>query len=122
MAMRNEGILQKTFYAGADVAANRIVKAGADNTKVIVGAAATDKVLGVSDNLGAESGETLDVILDGIALVKAGGSISMGDLVASDGTGQAVATTTATHRYIGVAMEDASSGDLIGVRIAPGLI
>lgn len=122
MAMRNEGILQKTFYAGADVAANRIVKPGADNTKVIVGAAATDKVIGVSDNLGAASGETLDVILDGIALVKAGGSISMGDLVASDGTGQAVATTTATHRYIGVAMEDAASGDLIGVRIAPGLI
>lgn len=122
MGMRSEGTLQKTFYAGAAVAANRIVKPGADNTKVVVGAAATDKVIGVSDNLGAASGETLDVILDGIALVKAGGTIAMGDLVASDATGQGVATTTATHRWIGVAMEDAVSGDLFGVRIAPGLI
>lgn len=122
MAMRNEGTLQKTFYAGATLAANRIVKPGADNTKVVVGAAATDKVIGVSDNLGGASGDTIDVILDGIALVKAGGSVAMGDLIASDSTGQGVATTTATHRYIGVAMEDAASGDLFGVRIAPGLI
>jgi hypothetical protein len=122
MSIRTEGTLQKTFYAGAAVAANRIVIPGADNTKVIVGAAATDKSVGVSDNVGAALGETLDVILDGIALVKAGGSIAMGDLVTSDSTGQGVATTTATHRYIGVAMEDAASGDLFGVRIAPGLI
>lgn len=122
MAMRNEGTLQKTFYAGATVAANRIVKAGADVTKVIVGAAATDKSIGISDNLGASSGDTLDVILDGIALVKAGGTIGMGDIITSDGTGQGIATTTAGNRYIGIAMEDASSGDLFGVRIAPGLI
>lgn len=122
MAIRNEGTIQKTFYAGATVAANRIVKPGADNTKVIVGAAATDKIIGVSDSLGAASGETLDVILDGVALVKAGGSVSMGDLITSDSTGQGVATTTAANRYIGVALEDAASGDLFGVRIAPGLI
>lgn len=122
MAMRNEGTLQKTFYAGATVAANRIVKPGADNTKVVVGAAATDKLIGVSDSLGGATGEPIDVILDGIALVKAGGSIAMGDLVTSDASGQGVATTTAANRYIGVAMEDAASGDLFGVRIAPGLI
>lgn len=122
MAMRNEGTLQKTFYAGAAVAANRIVKPGADNTKVVVGAASTNKLVGISDNLGAASGDTLDVILDGIALVKAGGTVAMGDLITSDGTGQGVATTTAADRYIGIAMEDAVSGDLFGVRIAPGLI
>lgn len=122
MAMRNEGTLQKTFYAGATVAANRIVKPGADNTKVVVGAAATDKLIGVSDNLGAASGETLDVILDGIALVKAGGTVAMGDLITSDATGQGVATTTASNRIIGVAMEDAVSGDLFGVRLSPGSV
>lgn len=122
MAIRTEGTLQKTFYAGATVAANRIVKPGADNTKVVVGAAATDKLIGISDNLGAASGETLDVILDGIALVKAGGNIAMGDLITSDATGQAVVTTTASNRVIGVAMEDGVSGDLVGVRIAPGSV
>lgn len=122
MPMRNEGLLQKTFICGAAVAANRIVKFGADKTKVIVGAAATDKAIGVSDNIGGATDDTIDVILDGIALVKLGGTVAFGDLVASDGTGQGVATTTATHRYIGVAMEDGVSGDVIGVRLAPGLI
>jgi hypothetical protein len=122
MAMRNEGTLQKTFYAGATVAANRIVKPGADNTKVVVGAAATDKLIGVSDSIGGATGDTIDVILDGIALVKAGGTVAMGDLITSDGTGQAIATTTASNRVIGVAMEDGVSGDLIGVRICPGSV
>ena len=122
MAIRNEGTLQKTYYAGATVNASRIVKPGADNTKVVQGAAATDKLIGVSDSIGGASGETIDVILDGIALVKAGGSIAMGDLITSDSTGQGVATTTASNRIIGVAMEDAASGDLFGVRIAPGSV
>jgi hypothetical protein len=122
MAMRMEGGLQKTFYAGAAVAANRIVKPGADDTKVVQGAAATDKLIGVSDNLGGASGDTIDVILDGVALVKAGGTIAFGDLITSDATGQGVVTTTASNRVIGVAMEAAVSGDLFGVRIAPGSV
>jgi Uncharacterized conserved protein (DUF2190) len=122
MAMRNEGTLQKTFYAGAAVAANRIVKPGADDTKVVVGAAATDKLVGISDNIGGAINEPIDVILDGIALVKLGGTVAFGDLITSDATGQGVATTTAANRYIGHAMEGGVSGDLIGVRIAPGLI
>ena len=122
MTHRTEGLLQKTFFCGAAVAANRIVKAGADNTKVVVGAAATDKLIGVSDNIGGATGESIDVILDGIAVVKLGGTVAMGDLVTSDGTGQGVATTAATNRYIGFAMEDGVIGDLIGVRLAPGLI
>lgn len=122
MAIRSEGTLQKTYFCGAAVAANRIVKVGADDTKVVVGAAATDKIFGVSDNIGGASGESIDVILDGIALVKAGGTIAFGDLVTSDGTGQGIATTTAGNRWIGVAMEGGVSGDLVGVRIAPGLI
>jgi len=121
MASRNEG-LQKTYYAGAAIAASRIVKGGADETKVVVGAAATDKLIGIGDSLGSASGETLDVIIDGIALVKAGGTIAVGDIITSDGTGQALATTTAGNRYIGIAIDPGVSGDLIGVRIAPGLI
>lgn len=121
MAMRNEG-LQKTYYAGAAVAAYRIVKPGADDTKVVVGAAATDKLIGVSDSIGAASGETFDVILDGIALVSAGGVVAAGDHVTANATGQAIATTTAGNRVIGVAMDSGVLNDLIGVRIVPFLI
>lgn len=123
MAMRNEGSLQKTFYADAAINANRIVKPGASDTQVVQGAAATDKLIGISDNLGQTVvGDTLDVILDGIALVKAGGTIAFGDLITSDATGQAVVTTTASNRIIGVAMEAGVVGDLVGVRIAPGSV
>jgi hypothetical protein len=75
MAMRNEG-LQKTFLSAAATAANRILKIGADNNHMIVATAATDKLMAVSDNLGADAAEEpFDVILDGVALVKAGGAI-----------------------------------------------
>lgn len=122
MPLRNEG-LTKTFLAGATVAANRIVKFGADKLHVIQGAAATDKLIGVSDNIGATAAEeSFDVILDGIALVKCGGVVAIGDLVTSDATGQALATTAATNRWIGMAMEDGVAGDLIGIRLSPGLV
>jgi hypothetical protein len=122
MAIRTEGLLQKTFVAGAAVSPYRIVKPGATDANVVQGAAATDKLIGVGDSLGASSGETFDVILDGIALVKAGGTIAFGDPITSDATGQAVASTTQGNRVVGYAMESAVAGDLVGVRIAPSTL
>lgn len=119
--MRNEG-LQKTLIAGAAVTGRRIVKFGATALNAVVGAAATDKLIGVSDTLGADSGEAFDVILDGIAEVTYGATVAAGDLLTSDSTGRAIATTTATHRIIGVAMLDGVVGDIGSVRIAPSLI
>ncbi|MCQ9378813.1 DUF2190 family protein [Methyloversatilis sp. XJ19-49] len=119
--MRNEG-LQKTLIAGAAVNPNRIVKFGSADTQAVQAAAATDKSMGVSDNLGAASGETFDVIVDGIALVKYGGNVAAGDLLTSDANGQAIATTTASNRVIGIAMLSGVSGDIGSVRIAPGSV
>lgn len=118
MSYRQEG-LQKTMYAGAAVAKNRIVKFdGTTAETVIQGAAATDLLIGVSDNIGAASGETLDVILDGIALVVLGGNVTQGGPVTSDADGKGVAAApaaTASNRIIGYAMEGGVSGDIIGV-------
>lgn len=119
--MRNEG-LQKTLIAGAAVNPNRIVKFGAADNQAIQAAAATDKMFGVSDNLGAASGETFDVIVDGIALVKYGGNVAVGDLLTSDANGQAIATTTASNRMIGVAMDSGVSGDIGSVLLSPGSV
>lgn len=119
--MRNEG-LQKTLIAGADVNPNRIVKFGAADNLAIQAAAATDKIFSVSDNLGAKSGETFDVIVDGIALVKYGGNVAVGDLLTSDANGQAIATTTASNRVIGVAMVSGVSGDIGSVLVSPGSV
>ncbi len=120
--MRNEG-LQKTLLAGAAILKNRIVKFGADDKHVIQGAAATDKLVGVADNLGADAAEDpMDVIVDGIALVTYGGTVAAGDMLTSDSTGRAITTTTAANRVIGIAMLDGVVGDIGSVRIAPHLI
>lgn len=122
--MRNEG-LQKTLIAGAAVAKNRIVKFGASDTAAVQAAAATDLLIGVSDNLGASSGEPFDVIIDGIALVQYGGNVTRGDLLTSDADGKAIAAApaaTASARVIGVAMVSGVSGDIGSVRIAPSSV
>lgn len=122
--MRNEG-LQKTLIAGAAVAKNRIVKFGSDDSTAIQASAATDKSIGVSDNLGAASGDTFDVIIDGIALVEYGGNVTRGDMLTADSNGKAVAaapTATNSVRVIGVAMASGVSGDIGSVRIAPGAV
>ena len=118
--MRQEG-LTKTMLTVSAVAANRIVRFSAENTAVAA-SAATDKLVGISDNVGGDANDTVDVILDGIALVKLGGTVAFGDLVTSDATGQGVATTTAGNRVIGVAMQGGVTGDLIGVKLSPHLI
>lgn len=122
--MRNEG-LQKTLIAGAAVAKNRIVKFGSADTAAVQAAAAADFLIGVSDNLGAASGEPFDVIMDGIALVEYGGNVTRGALLTADADGKAVTAApaaTATARVIGVAMVSGVSGDIGSVRIAPGAV
>jgi prophage tail gpP-like protein len=123
--MRNEGLV-KTMIAGAAVAAHRLVKFdGTTAAQVIQATAASSVTIGVSD-LGADAAaDMLDVIIDGIATVEAGGTIAQGDPVTSDANGKAVVAApaaTVTARIIGFAMEGAVSGDLFGVRIAPGYV
>jgi hypothetical protein len=122
--MRNEG-LQKTLIAGGTVAANRIVKFGSSDTAVVQAAAATDLLIGVSDNLGAASGEPLDIIMDGIAFVVYGGNVTRGQLLTADSDGKAVAAAPAaegSNRIIGVAMLSGVSGDIGSVLISQGSV
>lgn len=54
--------------------------------------------------------------------VKAGGSISAGDKITSDGSGKGIATTTDTNHYAGTAWENAASGDEFIMEVAPGMV
>lgn len=122
--MRNEGIA-KTYYAGAAVAAHRIVKHGADELHAVQGAAATDKIIGVSD-LGADAAEeSMDVFHSGIVLVVYGGTVAAGDLLTSDAGGKAVVAApaaTVSNRIVGVAMQAGVSGDIGSVNIQLGSV
>jgi len=101
--MRTEG-LAKAFTAGGAIPARTIVKPHTTAGEVVVGAAGTDKLIGVSTDVDAASGDRVDVFLSGIAEVIYGGTVAAGDLLTSDASGHAVATTTANDRVIGVAL------------------
>lgn len=122
MTLRNQG-LTKAFLAGAAISANRFLKFGSDDRTVIQGAAATDSIIGVSDDVGCASGERLDVVLTEIATVEFGGTVTRGGLVISDSTGKAIAATASAGsnvRTAGIALASAVSGDKAPVLLVPG--
>ncbi len=117
--------LTKNYNAGGAIAARTLVKFGADSKTVVAAAAATDAIIGVSTDIAVVGGEPSDVIHEGIALVKAGGAITRGQLLTSDANGQAVAAAPAAganNRVVGVALQDAVAGDLLDVLIDLGSI
>lgn len=123
--MTSQPAFHRTLKAGGTIAKWRIVKFGADDDHVIQGAAATDSLIGVVDLPGdptvtAAAEDRVDVVRGGEVDVKAGGTITRGDLVTSDASGQAVTaapSTGANNRILGVAMKSAVSGDVIPVLI-----
>jgi hypothetical protein len=122
MTLRNQGIA-KAFVAGAAIAPNRFIKFGADDRTVIQAAAATDSIIGVSDDVGCASGERIDVILTDIATVEYGGTVTRGGLLISDSSGRAIAAAASAGsnaRIGGVAFASAVSGDKGPVLISLG--
>lgn len=106
-------LLTKTYTADGEVPQHRIVKATATG-KVAVASAPTNALYGVSDELGADAGERVDVVVIGMADVEYGGPIAAGDQLTSDATGRAVKAGAAgqTHRVIGTACVAGVTGDI----------
>ncbi len=127
--MNNPGLIKK-FKAGATIAKNRIVKFGADDNHVIQGAAVSDSLIGVVDFPGPLSDtvlveEGVDVVLNGVAEIKLGGTVVRGGPLTSDATGQGVAAAPGAgvnNRIVGFAMASGVTGDIIGVLLNPSTI
>lgn len=111
-----------SFIAAAAIAAHRIVVFGNDDSTVVTASAATDSLIGISD-LGADAaGDRLDIIMDDIAEVEYGGTITRGDPITSDANGKAITATVAGSRIIGFAMVSGVTGDIGSINIAPSKI
>lgn len=108
--------------AEAAVEAYRIVKPGATVGGVVKASAATDKIIGTSDELDHITGEMVDVAVGPVPFVRLGGTVAAGDMLTSDANGKAIATTTAGNRYIGFAEAAGVVDDVIPYHRAPGLI
>lgn len=120
--MSNPALL-KSFSAGGAITAYRIVKFSAAET-VVLAAASTDALIGVTNEVAAASGERQDVVLEGIAFVEAGAAVALGALVTADASGRGITAAPAAGsnaRLIGTALDAASAaGDVIRVLLSPG--
>jgi uncharacterized protein DUF2190 len=119
--MANNG-LTKSYTAEGAISANRIVKVGAADWGVLQAAAVGDKSIGVSTEIDAASGERVDVVHEGIADLKLGGTVARGDLLTSDASGQGVTAAPAggtNNRIVGMALVSGVSGDVIPVLVNP---
>ena len=124
--MANIG-LTKNYTAEAAILANRIVKAGAADYAVLqaAGATAADKSIGISTEIDSAIGERVDVVHEGIAELKLGGTVARGDPLTSDATGRGVAAAPGAgvnNRVIGFALISGVVDDLIPVLINPHMM
>lgn len=117
--------LAKGFKAEAAIAAFTIVKMGSADGQVLAAAAVSDKLMGITSDVGPAINERCDVILSGIADVLYGGTVARGDLLTSDASGRA--TTAApgagtNNRIIGIALLSGVVGDVGQCYIAQSMM
>lgn len=110
----------RAYSAAAAIPPRRFVKFSADLT-VTLATAATDDIIGVTTDVGAEAaGDLVDVIRSGPALVEFGGNVARGKEVVSDATGRAVLANPAAGtvcRVGGIAEKTQVAGDIALVEI-----
>ena len=117
--------LIRNFKAEAAVPAFTVVKSGAADGQVLAGAAASDKLIGISTDIAAAINERCDVILSGAADTLYGGAVARGDLVTVDASGRIVTAAPAAginNRIIGVALVSGVLGDVGSVQISQGML
>lgn len=115
--------LIKSFKASAAVDGYLFAKAGTG--AVAEAAAATDKIIGVFERMGADSGRQADVILSGWYELRLGGAVAFGDPLTSDDEGRgvvAVPVADAIVRIGAIAMDAGAEDDIIPVLVLPQLL
>ncbi|HPU16912.1 MAG TPA: DUF2190 family protein [Polymorphobacter sp.] len=114
-----------SYIAGAAVTRRRIVKWGAADGQILLGAAVGDFLMGVSSGTDAAINEPTDVVQGGIADVEYGGVVTRGAPLTSDATGRAVVAAPAAgvnNRIVGFAEVSGVLGDIGAVRLAIGFM
>lgn len=113
MSVGETSVVEKPLEAEEAIDPYLIVKFGSSDDKIKKGVAATDKVIGVVQAKASAAGVRINVMLSGVTLVRAGGTVARGDLLTTDTAGKAVATTTAKNRLVGMAVGSGVKDDVI---------
>ena len=114
--------MAKNFKAEAAVTKPRFVNFGAADTRVVLGAASTDAIIGVSSEVDAAINGPCDVFFSGMPEIEYGGNVTRGDWLTSDATGRAVAAAPGAGvnaNVGGKAMVSGVVGDIGVIFIAP---
>lgn len=118
--------LVKTFVAGGAINARALVKPDSTAGQVVAATAATDFLIGVCvQPSGAASADRVDVAMEGLIEVVAGGTIAAGDPITAGAAGVAVTAAPSAgvnNRLIGFAYEAGVVGDIIRVIYSPCLM
>jgi len=118
----------RSYEASAIIAACRFVafSDAANSQKIAQGAAATDALIGVSDRMGGDVGQMVDVHRSGLASITLGGTVAAGDPLTSDANGKAIKCTAgagSVKRVIAWADQPGVAGDVIDCFLgAPSLL
>jgi len=108
------------LVAGADLSAKQfyLVKMDTVAQQVVLGAAATDELIGILQNKPA-SGAAAEVAnrSGDITKAAAGGAIAIGDKISSDAAGKCVAVTGADDWIVGKALTACASGEIFSLLI-----
>lgn len=118
-------VLTKSYEAGAAVNPYRFVKHGSADNKAIQASDASAAILGVSEGIAAASGQTFDVIKEGIALLELGDTVVRGNVLIPDANGKGVAATVTagTEQHVGAIAEVSGvAGDIIPVHVIAGQV
>ena len=108
-----------TFIADGVIALGKAVKIGSDNGHVVVGAANTDKCIGIYQGAATTAaGDSAEVaLIGGGAKAKLGEGVSAGAYLVSHTDGTLVKANTAGDHVCAIAMEDGSADDIIAVEV-----
>jgi len=122
----SNNILTKNYTAEGTIGACLIVKGGSNDYGVLQASAGADKTLGitVADISTYASGDSVDVVVMGIADLTLGGTVARGDLLMSDANGCGIVAAAAggsNVRVIGRAEISGVSGDIIPVLVLPSM-
>jgi hypothetical protein len=113
----------QSFSVASTLTAYRIVTLSSTGQTVVYATAPSDKILGVTLDDVKETTQAIPVQSSGICKVIAGNSITVGALVGSDSTGQAIvySDVTAGGYVLGVMVGNKAvkAGTLVDVLVAP---
>ena len=107
-----------TFKADGVIAKGKAVKAGTDKDHVAIGAANTDRCLGIAQNASAAAEDLLEVALPGGgAKALLGETVVAGNDLVSGTDGRLVKPNLAADEIIARAQQGGAANDLIAVEV-----